>query len=79
MKLRINASDENDSNKKNKAIAGAYGNKFVIPLDFEMLDSAIPYCQSGLGLCYELTFNDLRSSNHVTGRTITTKGSTCQV
>ena len=37
-----------------------YGNKFIIPLDFEMLDSAVPYCQAGLGnrLCYELTFND---------------------
>ena len=37
-----------------------YGNKFIIPLDFEMLDSAVPYYQAGLGnrLCYELTFND---------------------
>ena len=37
-----------------------YGNKFIIPLDFEMLDSAAPYYQAGLGnrLCYELTFND---------------------
>ena len=28
--------------------------------DFEMLDSAAPYCQAGLGnrLCYEHTFND---------------------
>ena len=38
----------------------SYGNKFIIPLDFEMLDSAAPYYQAGLGnrLCYELTFND---------------------
>ena len=37
-----------------------YRNKFIIPLDFEMLDSAAPYYQAGLGnrLCYELTFND---------------------
>ena len=36
------------------------GNKFVIPLDFEMLDSSAPYYQAGLGnrLCYEITFND---------------------
>ena len=54
IKLRINAGS------KDKAIADAYGNKFIIPLDFEMLDSAAPYYQAGLGnrLCYELTFND---------------------
>ena len=41
-------------------IADAYGNKFIIPLDFEMLDSAAYHYQAGLGnrLCYELTFND---------------------
>ena len=59
-KLRINAGDKNASNAQDKAIADAYGNKFIIPLDFEMLDSAAPYYQAGLGnrLCYELTFND---------------------
>ena len=37
-----------------------YRNKFIIPLDFEMLDSAAPYYQAGLEnqLCYEITFND---------------------
>ena len=42
------------------AIADAYGNKFIFPLDFEMLDSAAHYYQAGLGnrLCYEITFND---------------------
>ena len=60
IKLRINAGDKNTSNAQDRAIADAYGNKFIIPLDFEMLDSAAPYCQAGLGnrLCYELTFND---------------------
>ena len=48
MKLRINASDKSDANKKDSAIADAYGNKFVIPLDFEMLDSSIPHYQGGL-------------------------------
>ena len=58
VKLRINAADKDASNKKDKAIAEAYENKFLIPLDFEMLDSS--YYQAGLGnrLCYELTFND---------------------
>ena len=60
MKLRIHAADKNPSNKQDKAIAKAYGNMFVIPLDFKMLDSSIPYYQGGLGnrLCYEITFND---------------------
>ena len=60
IKLRINAGDKSTSNAQDKAIADAYGNKFIIPLDFEMLDSAAPYYQAGLGnrLCYKLTFND---------------------
>ena len=60
IKLRINAGDKSTSNAQDKAIADAYGNKFIILLDFEMLDSAAPYYQAGLGnrLCYELTFND---------------------
>ena len=59
MKLRINAKDKSTTTRDN-AIATAYGNKFIIPLDFEMLDSSAPYYQAGLGnrLCYEITFND---------------------
>ena len=58
IKLRINAGDKSTSNAQDKA--DVYGNKFIIPLDFEMLDSAAPYYQAGLrnSLCYELTFND---------------------
>ena len=58
--MRINAGDKNASNAQDKAIADVYRNKFIIPLDFEMLDSTAPYYQAGLGnrLCYELTFND---------------------
>ena len=60
MKLQINAVDKNATNARDAAIANAYRNMFIIPLDFEMLDSAIPYYQLGLGnrLCYEITFND---------------------
>ena len=60
IKWRINAGDKNASNTQDKAIADAYENKFIIPRDFEMLDSAAPYYQASLGnrLCYELTFND---------------------
>ena len=60
MKLRINAKDKSSGNAKDKAIANAYGNKFIILLDFEVLDSAAPYYQAGLRnrLCYEITFNN---------------------
>ena len=61
MKLRINAKDKSTAPPpQDKAIADAYGNKFIIPLDFEMLHSAAPYYQAGLGniLCYKITFSD---------------------
>ena len=60
MKLRINAGDKSAGVAQDKAIADAYGNKFSILLDFEMLDSAMPYYQAGLRnrLSYELKFND---------------------
>ena len=58
--MRINAGDKNTGNARDKAIADAYGSKFIISLDSEMLDSAAPYYQAGLGnrLCYKITFND---------------------
>ena len=60
MKLRINAGDKSPTPAQDKAIADAYRNKFIIPLDFEMLDNAMPYYQVGLRnrLSYELKFND---------------------
>ena len=60
IKLRINAGDKSTSNGQDNAIANTYGNTFIFPLDFEMLDSAAPYYQAGLEnrLCYEITFND---------------------
>ena len=58
--MRINAADKSASNGQDNAIADVYRNKFIIPLDFEMLDSALPYYQAGLRnrLCYEIMFND---------------------
>ena len=51
------------------AIAAAYGNRFYVPLDFEMLESHAPFCQSSLGdrLEYELTFNDYSRVIQATG------------
>ena len=60
MKLRINAGNKDATNLQDKAIADTYGNKFIIPLGFEMLDSAMPCYQVGLRnrLNYELLFNN---------------------
>ena len=60
IKLRINAADKSATPAEDKAVADAYRNKFIIPLDFEMLESLAPYYQAGLGnrLCYEITFKD---------------------
>ena len=59
IKLRINAGNKDTTSVQDKAIADAYGNKFIIPLEFEMLDSAVPYYQAGLGnrLGYEIMLN----------------------
>ena len=60
IQLRINFKDKNTSIAQDAAIASTYENKFIIPLDFEMLGNAMPYYQLGLGnrLCYEITFNN---------------------
>ena len=60
IKLRMNAKDKSTSNTQDNAIVNAYRNKFIIPLDFKMLYSVIPYYQSGLRnkLCNEITFNE---------------------
>ena len=57
IKLRINVGDKSTGVAQDNAIANTYGNKFIIPLDFEMLDSS---ASAGLEnrLCYEITFND---------------------
>ena len=48
IKLRINAGDKSTVVTQVNATANTDGNKFIIPLDFEMLDSAALYYQAGL-------------------------------
>ena len=80
IKLRINAGDKSTGNAQDNAIANTYGNKFIISLEFEMLDSAAPYYQAGLGnrLCYKLTFNDYNrvTKSGVTSPKVTKSGVT---
>ena len=58
-KIRINAGDKG-TNVKDVAIGTAYDNVFCIPLDFELLESHMPFFQNELKdkLSYELTFNN---------------------
>lgn len=60
LKLRVGAADGDASATKDKAIADVYSNRFYIPLDFELLQTQMPFYQSGLGdrLEYELSFNN---------------------
>lgn len=59
IKHRVGAGNAS-ANEGDQAIANAYGNRFCIPLDFELLETHMPFYQAGLGdrLEYELTFND---------------------
>ena len=70
-KIRVAAGDKDATVAADKAIADAYGNRFYIPLDFELLESHMPFYQSALGdrLEYELTFNDYSRVIKATGDT----------
>ena len=48
IKLRINTKDKRDGNTLDKDISHTYRNKFIIPINFRMLDSTMPYYQSGV-------------------------------
>ena len=61
-RIRINAENKDVSVAADKAIADAFGNRFYIPLDFELLESHMPFYQSALGnrLEYELDVQRLQ-------------------
>ena len=48
IKHRIDAGDKADV-ANDKAVASIFDNKFCIPLDFEILQSGLPFYQHGLG------------------------------
>jgi hypothetical protein len=60
LKLRVGGADGDPNQARDRSLADAYGNRFCIPLDFEILQNHMPFYQSGLGdrLEYELLFND---------------------
>ena len=59
LKHRVGAGNAS-TDAEDQAIAGTFKNRFCIPLDFELLETHMPFYQAGLGdrLEYELTFND---------------------
>ena len=70
-RIRVGAGNKDETETEDAAIAAAYGNRFHIPLDFELLESHMPFYQSALGdrLEYELTFNDYSRVVVATGNT----------
>ena len=69
MRIRIDAGNNDETVAADKAIADAFGNRFYIPLDFELLEGHMPFYQSALEdrLEYELTFNDYSCAIRATG------------
>ena len=59
-RIRVGAGNGNSSVAADKAIADIFADRFFTQLDFELLESHIPFYQSALGdrLEYELTFNN---------------------
>jgi len=59
-KFRLGAGDAVAATQPDASIAAAFGNRFAIPLDFEILTDHGPFYQAGLNdrLTFELTFND---------------------
>ena len=48
-RIRIGAGNKDETETEDKAVADAYGNRFHIPLDFELLETHMPFYQSALG------------------------------
>ena len=68
-RIRIDAGNKDETVAADKAIADAFGNRFYIPLDFELFEGHMSFYQSPLGdrLEYELTFNDYSLVIRATG------------
>ena len=62
-RLRMGPANGDDTRLSDKAIADNLGKQFYIPLDFELLETHMPFYQAALGdrLEYELTFNDYKN------------------
>ena len=68
-RIRVGAGNGDPSVVADKAIADAFGDRFFTALDFELLESHMPFYQSALGdrLEYELTLNGYSRVIRATG------------
>ena len=68
-RIRIDAGNKDETVAADKAIADAFGNRFYIPLHFELFEGHMLFYQSALGdrLEYELTFNVYSRAIRATG------------
>jgi len=59
-KIRLGAGDAVAATQPDATVAATFGNRFALPLDFEILTDHGPFYQAGLNdkLSFELTFND---------------------
>ena len=80
-KLRIGADDGSAEEVGDSAIAKAYVNRFYIPLDFELLESQMPFYPSALSdhLEYELSFNDHSRVIQASGEALDLKTTTYRI
>ena len=72
IKHKINVGDK-PSHVRNETVASSFGYKFCIPLNFEILESGLPFYQYGLGsrLTHELTFADYSDVIKVEDKSLT--------
>ena len=72
-RIPVGSGNKDETETEDAAIALAFGNLFHIPLDFELLETHVPFYQSALGdrLEYELTFNDYSCVIVATGNAAT--------
>ena len=68
-RIRVGAGNGDLGVAADKVIANAFGDRFFIPLDFELFESHMSFYLSALGdrLEYELIFNDYSSVIQATG------------
>ena len=68
-RIRVGAGKRDSSVATDNAIADAFVDRFFTLLDFELLESHMPFYQSALGdrLEYELMFDDYSRVNQATG------------
>ena len=68
-RIRVGAGNGDPGVVADKAIADAFGDRFFTPIDFELLESHMPFYQSVLGdrLKYELMINDYSRVIQATG------------